>query len=134
MSGDPRSSFGSLFACFISAETTLAVSFRIRVHVNRADSSSVRSPLTTANATVALNAAEGIRRVLLIIVWFPLQALCPFSDPSNFTNRLHRFPRLFYLTSETVRRWSVNFGLNIAQHPVHQPNPTQPNARRQVAL
>jgi hypothetical protein len=32
----------------------------------------VRSPRTAASATFALNAAECVRRVLFVIVWFPL--------------------------------------------------------------
>jgi len=38
-----------------------------------ANSASVRSPRTAASATTfALNAAECVRRVLFVIVWFPL--------------------------------------------------------------
>ena len=42
----------------------------------------MRSPRTAASATFALNVAECVRRVLFVIFWFPLPALCRAQIPA----------------------------------------------------
>jgi hypothetical protein len=54
---------------------------------------SVRSPLTAAIATFALNAAECVRRVLFVIFLVPLSALSPAQAPSVPLIRLSEFAR-----------------------------------------
>ncbi|KGD39888.1 hypothetical protein DO72_3911 [Burkholderia pseudomallei] len=62
-----------------------------------ANSASVRSPLTAASATFALNAAECVRRVLFVIFQVPLPALSLAQAPVAPLIRLSKFaqPHLF---------------------------------------
>jgi hypothetical protein len=52
----------------------------------------VRSPRTAASATFALNAAECVRRVLFVIFWFPLPALCQAQTPAAPLIAMSKFP------------------------------------------
>ncbi|WP_208450859.1 hypothetical protein, partial [Burkholderia ambifaria] len=58
-----------------------------------ANSASVRSPLTAASATFALNAAECVRRVLFVISSVPLPALSLAQAPAKPLIRLSKFAR-----------------------------------------
>ncbi|AOJ60445.1 hypothetical protein AQ477_28880 [Burkholderia thailandensis] len=53
----------------------------------------MRSPLTAARATFALNAAECVRRVLFVIFWVPLPALSLAQAPGIPLTRLSEFAR-----------------------------------------
>src|SRR6185312_6633311 len=58
-----------------------------------ASSASVRSPLTAASATFALNAAECVRRVLFVISSVPLPALSLAQASAKPLIRLSEFAR-----------------------------------------
>ncbi|KGW80515.1 hypothetical protein Y048_6036 [Burkholderia pseudomallei MSHR456] len=58
-----------------------------------ASSASVRSPLTAASATFALNAAECVRRVLFVISSVPLPALSLAQATTKPLIRLSEFAR-----------------------------------------
>jgi hypothetical protein len=57
-----------------------------------ATSANVRSPRTAASATFTLNAAECVRRLLYVIFWFPLPALCQAQIPAVPLIALTEFP------------------------------------------
>ncbi len=99
-------STGSLDGAPAAPNTSAARSYSCRFHSVflfgctsncYANSASIRSPLTVASATLALNAVECVRRVLCAIFLVPLPALSPAQVPSALLIRLSEFlrPRLF---------------------------------------